>query len=263
MEFGLEGRIAFVTGASMGIGHAIAKGLADEGVHVGLFARSKEPCEALVAEIQKSHQEVKAFYSRLDFEKPETIPSAVKNAAEALGGCDILVNCASGAPRGRLDEVPDDAWDAYFAIKPLGYVRMARECLPYLKNSNQGRVINIAGHRGKEPGPYSVSGSLGNAATMSHTKWLSHHAGPFGITANIVSPGDTATYRWDNMIEREMERAGVSQEQAENTLLKDVPIGRVTRPEDVANTVIFLASKAAGVISGACINIDGGNSRSI
>ncbi len=262
MDLGLNGRIAFVTGASMGIGEAIVRGLASEGVNVALFARSEDKCLKIIEDVKNLHN-IQAFYSFVDFLKWDSIPTSVNRAAKALGGCDILVNCASGAPRGRLQDVSDEALDHYFQVKPSGYMKMARECLPYLEKSDQARIVNIGGHRGREPGPYSVTGSVGNAATISHTKWLANDVGRLGINVNAIDPGDVATYRWYNMIEREIKRSNVTREDAEKILLKDIPTGRITQPEDVANTVIFLASKAAKAITGTRIAVDGGNSAGI
>src|SRR3954470_6691359 len=117
MDLALKGRIAFVTGASRGIGRAIALALAAEGVHLGLFGRDTKRCEALAAELNKKYTAVKTFVVALDLEGGTAkIKPAMKSAIKALGGVDILINCAGGAYRGRLEQIPDDAWERYFAV---------------------------------------------------------------------------------------------------------------------------------------------------
>ena len=153
MELALKGRTAFVTGASRGIGRAIALALAAEGVHLGLFGRDTARCKALAAEFKKKYPKLNTCVVALDLEGgTKKIKPAIAKAVKALGGVDILINCAGGAYRGRLEQIPDAAWERYFAVKPLGLIRMTREALPHLKKSPQGRVINISGTRGREPG---------------------------------------------------------------------------------------------------------------
>ena len=121
MELALKGRIAFITGASRGIGRAIALALAAEGVHLGLFGRDTDRCDALAADLKKKYPELRTCVVPLDLEGVTAkIKPAIESAIKALGGVDILINCAGGAYRGRLEQIPDDAWERYFAVKPLG-----------------------------------------------------------------------------------------------------------------------------------------------
>jgi len=263
MDLGLRGRKAFITGASRGIGRAIAFALAAEGVHVALFGRDTPRCEAVAGELRAKHAGQKAFAVWHDFEKTESIKPAVDNAARELGGVDILVNCAGGAYRGRLGEIPDDAWERYFRVKPLGLIRMTRETLPYLRQSNQGRVVNIAGTRGREPEAHSMMSGPINLGTLSLTKAMANEFGPYGITVNAIAPGSTATRRWTELVEITARERAESPEQAEKYLLREVPLGKVITPEAIADLVVFLASARAGLISGCAINVDGGRTRGI
>ncbi len=263
MELGLKGRIAFVTGASKGIGKAIAEEFAREGVNLALFSRDRAKCEVLAGEIRAMTGAAQVVFSAIDFERPDTIRPAVAAAAEALGGVDILVNCAGGAPRGLLEDIGDEKWDQGFAVKPIGLMRMSREVLPYLRKSTQARIINIAGTRGREPSMFSVMAGPINFGTLSATKVLANALGADGITVNAVNPGSTDTGRWTDLIGRAARERGVTEAEAEKHLLSEVPLGRVVMPEDIANVVVFLASARAGMISGAAINVDGGRTRSI
>jgi NAD(P)-dependent dehydrogenase (short-subunit alcohol dehydrogenase family) len=262
VELRLKGRIAFITGASRGIGTAIARALASEGVDLGLFGRDIDSCAALTAEL-RAQCGIRAATVRLDFERPAMIKGAVREAIDALGGVDILVNNAGGAARGSLEELSDEAWDACFAVKPIGLMRMTREALPYLSRSEQGRIINIAGTRGREPSAVSVMAGPINLGTLSATKVLANALGPKGITVNAINPGSTNTQRWDELIDITAKRRNLSREDAEAHLVREVPLGRVVKVEDIADLAVFLASARAGMITGCAINVDGGRTRSI
>ena len=263
MELGLRNRKAFVTGASRGIGRAIAAAFAAEGIHLALFGRDVKRCTAVADEIGERHAGSKVIVTRLDFEEPDTVKAAVEAAVRELGGVDILVNCAGGAYRGRLAEIPDEMWERYFKVKPLGLVRMTRETVPYLKQSDQGRVINISGTRGREPEAHSMMSGPINFGTLSLTKAMATEFGPFGITVNAIAPGSTATRRWTELVNITARERGTSTEEAEKHLLREVPLGKVITVEAIADLAVFLASARAGLISGCAINVDGGRTRSI
>ena len=263
MKLGLKGRKAFITGASRGIGRTIAQAFAAEGVHLALFGRDEERCKAVAEDLQARHSGLKVVVIRLDFEAPHTIKKAVDAAAKRLRGVDILVNCAGGAYRGRLSEIPDDMWERYFKVKPLGLVRMTRETLPHLKQSDQGRVINISGTRGREPEAHSMMSGPINFGTLSLTKAMANELGPFGITVNAIAPGSTATRRWTELVNITARERGTTVAEAEKYLLREVPLGKVITPEAIADLAVFLASARASLISGTAINVDGGRTRSI
>lgn len=263
MELGLAGRNAFITGANRGIGKVITHAFADEGVNLALFGRNLSACDEVVAEISARKPKLRVIAVKLDFEQPKMIKSAVEEAVKKLGGVDILVNCAGGAYRGRVNDIPDDAWEPYFAVKPLGLIRMTRETLPYLKQSKQARVINISGTRGREPEPFSAMAGPINFGTLSSTKVFANEFGPFGITVNAICPGSTKTRRWDELVEMTMRDQNLNEEDATRVLLAEVPLRKVVMPEDIASLALFLASARAGLISGCAINVDGGRTRSI
>ena len=262
MDLELKGRTAFITGANGGIGRAIAAAFAAEGVHLGLFTRNADKCLDFAEKLKNTHG-IRAIVTAFDFERPESIPGAVASSVKQLGAVDILVNNAGGAARGRLEDLTDEAWDKRFAVKPIGLMRMTREVLPYIVKSNQARIINIAGTRGREPSIFSVMSGPINFGTLSATKVLANALGPRGITVNAVNPGSTDTQRWDELKRLTAADLKVSLEEAEKHLLREVPLGRVVRTTDVADLVLFLASARAGMINGSAINVDGGRTRSI
>jgi 3-oxoacyl-[acyl-carrier protein] reductase len=263
MELNLKDRIAFVTGASRGIGYAIAEAFAREGVHLALFGRDEAPCAELARKLREQYSPgLRAIAVKLDFEYPQTIKPAVEAAVNQLGGIDILVNCAGGSRRGGLNDIADEDWERFFRVKPLGLIRMTREAVPYLKRSNQARVINIAGNRGREPRTSMMGGPI-NLGTLSATKAMANELGPYGVNVNAVSPGFTRTRRWPEFLAATARETNNSLEDAEKSLIGEIPLGRIVTPEDVADLTIFLASARAGMITGTAINVDGGNSRSI
>ncbi len=262
MELGLKNRIAFVTGASRGIGRAVALAYAAEGIHLALFGRDDARCAALAKEVIDTHG-VRAYSVHLDFEQPGAIRAAVEEAIGKLGGVDILVNCAGGAYRGRMQDIPDDKWERYFLVKPLGLIRMTRETLPYLRKSDQPRVINVAGTRGREPAKFSAMAGPINFGTLSATKVMANELGPEGITVNAINPGSTDTGRWEELAAITARDRGSSLDEAKQWLNREVPLGRVVLPRHVADLAVFLASSRAEMISGTAINVDGGRTRSI
>jgi len=263
MDLNLKGRVAFVTGASRGIGRAIATALAAEGVSIGLFGRDIPRCNDVAGDLRTRFPGVRTAVIALDLAERNAIKSAVEKAIAELGGVDILVNCAGGAYRGRLEEIPDELWEEYFAIKPLGLIRMTREAIPYLRKSTQGRVINISGTRGREPHGVQVMSGPINLGTLSLTKAMANEFGKDGITVNAICPGSTDTGRWTELVTIAARERGVSYEAAEKTLTADVPMGRVVKPEDVADLAVFLASARAGMVTGCAVNVDGGRTRGI
>lgn len=263
VELGLMNRIAFVTGASRGIGRCIAHTLAKEGVHLALFGRDVPACSKVAAEVKRINPKVKTAVVELDFEQPKGIRGAVRQGVKALGGIDILVNCAGGAYRGRISEIPDEEWERYFAVKPLGLIRMTREAAPFLKKSSQGRVINISGTRGREPTAHAAMSGPINLGTLSINKAMANEFGPYGITVNAICPGSTATRRWAELVRINAKEMGVSKAAAEKHLLREVPLGKVVRPEDIADLTVFLASARASLISGTFIDVDGGRTRGV
>jgi len=263
MDLALTNRKAIISGANRGIGRSIALAYAAEGVQLALLGRNRAACAALAEEIGRAHPRLACVPVYVDLEQPESIRPAVEQSVQALGGLDILVNCAGGAYRGRLAEIPDEAWERYFKVKPLGLIRMTRESVPHLRGSDQARVINISGTRGREPGPQSVMAGPINFGTLSVTKALANELGPLGITVNAIAPGSTRTRRWDELVSITMRNHALSQQQAEERLLDEVPLRIVIEPEDISDLAVFLASARARAISGTCINVDGGRTRSI
>ena len=262
MNLGLAGRVALVTGASKGIGEAIAKALADEGVKVALVARDSERLAATANEIgARSHSDVQAIAA--DLTHLSEVQRVVEQARAHFGRIDILVNNAGSIRTGPFLDMPDDHWLEDWTLKPLGYVRLARTVFPLMVAQGGGRIVNVAGLAARNPAHVYASGGAANAAIVNLTKSLADLGAPHKVLVNAVSPGATRTDRLEAQIAAKAaaNRRSVEEEWADKEASH--ALGRLARPEDVADLVCFLVSDRASFITGICVTLDGGSSRGV
>jgi 3-oxoacyl-[acyl-carrier protein] reductase len=258
MDLGLRGKVALVGGASRGIGRAVALGLAQEGCRVAICARGRGQLEATADEIGSSTgQQVIPIVC--DMSRLDDIRSFVASAAEALGRIDIVVNNAGGPPPGPFDTHDEAAWQQALSQNFLSVVRTVREALPYLKAAGGGRIINITSVAVKEPIPGLVLSNAARLGVVGLAKTLSRELGADGITVNNVCPGLTMTDRMRELYGGRAEESGRTLEELLEDEAKRIPLGRIGRPEDIAALTVFLASDAAGHITGTTIQVDGGS----
>ncbi|MFO1132445.1 MAG: SDR family oxidoreductase [Hyphomicrobiales bacterium] len=246
MDLDLKGRRALVTGGSKGIGRAVALGLAAEGCDVAICARDAQGVAAAVAELQATG--VNAVGASLDVGERAALERFIATAAEALGGLDILVCNASAFAEGSGEE----AFRAAFEIDLLHTRNACEAALPWLERSGAGSIIAISSISGVEDYGYdSVSYGTLKAALFFYVKSLARHVAARGVRANVVSPGTTlfAGGFWDRV--RLNDPASFEANVAAN------PMGRMGRPEEIADAVVFLASPRASFISGTNLTVDG------
>lgn len=249
-------KVAIVTGASQGIGAAIARRLARDGAHVVLSARNEEKLDAVVASIAAAGGS--AEFVALDLR----LPDSARTLARAAGRVDILVNNAGATRRGEFTELTDAEWEDGFALKFFGAMRLTRAAWPALKASG-GSVIFVAGAGGRTPGrQFTIGGSV-NAALLSLTKALAELGIADGVQVNAVNPGPVRTERWRKRIELYAREHNLAPETAEQDYVRAAGIRRVGEPDDVANLVAFLTSSEGSLIHGALLDIDGGETRTI
>ena len=260
MDLGINGKAAIVTGGSQGIGKAIARSLAVEGVRVVICARGLDALQKTVAELQgETNTEVVAVQA--DMTRTEDVKKLVAEAIKAFGAVDILVNNAAGSHSASFAELTDQDWLDHLNVKPVGYFRCAREAIPYMKQKRWGRIINIGGEAARGGGGYS-SGAA-NVAIVNFTKKLSDELAPYGITVNALHPGPTRTQRRVQAYQRAAAQKGITLEAAEKEQIGRIPIGRLIEPEDIGNAVLFLASMKAAAVTGQVLGVDGGSVRGI
>jgi 3-oxoacyl-[acyl-carrier protein] reductase len=262
MDTGLEGRAAFVGGASKGIGRAAAMGLSKEGCRVAICARNKDTLEAAAQDIRSaSGREVIPIVC--DMSLHDDIKRAVAQAAETFGQLDIVVNNAGGPPTGTFDALDETYWQHALDQNLLSAVRTIREALPHLRRSGSGRIINVTSVSVKTPLDGLMLSNSARLGVIGMAKTLSREIAGDGITVNNVCPGNIATERLMSLIEERASRQGVSLEQAVQVDEARIPMGVLGEPEDVANLIVFLASAKARYITGTTIQVDGGSTTAV
>ncbi len=261
VELGLNGRVALVTGGSKGIGRACATGLAMEGCRLAICARGTEALAQVAAELGAKGAEVLTVAA--DLAEADSAARVVDAVMARFGRLDILVNNAGAIRGGDFLTTPAEEWASDWRLKVLGYVRLAQAVLPHMRVRRWGRIINIIGAAARNPAPTYMAGGIANAGLINFTRALADLAGPDQVLVTGVSPGATSTERWDNLVAQQARAQGRKPEELRAELERRQPLGRIGRPEDVADLVVFLASERASFITGVAITVDGGASRGV
>jgi len=262
MDLELKGKTALVTGASRGIGRAIALGLAREGARVALCARSAENLVSAAAEIRK-RVGADVVTIAADLSSQDGVRRAVDGALGGLGSIDILVNNAGAIRGGDFLKIPDEQWTEDWSLKLLGYVRMCRAILPLMQAQGGGRICNVVGAAARNPSPGYLVGGTANAALVNFTKGLADLGAKSRVLVTAVSPAATRTERWDSLMVQQAAAAGKTVEEQRAEAEGAYPLGRIAASEDIADLVCFLVSARASFITGICITVDGGSSRGV
>lgn len=264
MDLQLKDKRALVTGGSRGIGKAIARALAQEGVRVLLSARDLAAATAAAEELaRETGGEVHAFIA--DTRDDDQVDALIAHAIAQLGGLDIVVNNA--ARPGARPEVPGVAGVASDYLldelntKLVGYLRVARAAAPHLVANGWGRIINISGLAARQSG--TIPGSTRNVAIAALTKNLADELGPKGINVTVVHPGATRTEKTADAVAAKAAADDISLDAAEKALFGQSLIGRIVEAEEVAAVVAFLASPRSVAINGDAIAAGGGSPRAI
>ena len=254
MDLGLTGKVAMVSGASRGLGRAMAHALADEGMHLSVCARTRDALNEAVVELSRAGSAA-GFVG--DLTRLEDAQTWVDETVARFGGVDVLVNNAGGARPGTLAELPESAWQAEFDLNLFAPVRLARLCAAHMERRGGGSIINIGSIYGRESGgPLTYNAS--KAALHSFTKMLAREFAPKNIRVNTIAPGSILAPGgiWEQSFRENpaFEKDFISHE---------MPAGRLGRPDEVAYAVVMLASPRASWITGANIPVDGAQGRSI
>ncbi len=252
MDLNLVGRTALVTGASRGIGRAVAQTLAAEGCNLHLAARSESGLRDVAAEIGRLH-DVEIVVHPCDLSGSEAVAALGKACADV----DILVNNAGDIPTGSLESIDVETWRSCWDLKVYGYVELTRAILPNMKARESGVVVNVIGAAGETPNPNYIAGCMGNAALMMFTQCLGGDSIGRGVRVVGVNPGPTMSDRhFAHVRERAERKFGDAERWAE--LEAGLPSGRSSTVEEIADAVAFLASDRASHITGTTLLVDGG-----
>lgn len=258
MDLELAGKTAIVTGGSRGIGKAVARELAAEGVDVAIVARSAQPLAESADELAESTGR-RIVPIVADTGRDDSVKTMVERAASVFGHLDILVNCAAQpggqAPPPKLADITDQAFYSDVNVKVMGYLRCAREVAPHMIRQGWGRIVSISGLAARSTG--STIGSMRNVAVVAMTKNLADELGPHGINVTVVHPALTRTEKTPGVIASLAERQGISVQDAERRMVNNL-IGRWIDARDIAYVVTFLASPRAAAINGDVIAAGGG-----
>lgn len=258
MDLGIAGRVALLTGASRGIGHACAAALAAEGVRVAICARGRAAVEAAARDIaQRTGGTVAAFVA--DVSRGEDIDRLLSEVEAAMGPVDILLANNGGPPRGGFDALDDAHWQEGFDVTMMSTVRLIRGVLPGMRERKWGRVLTVVSSSVRQPvDRLELSNSL-RPGIVGLFKSLAVTMGKDNVLFNCIAPGRILTERFL----AGSKNAGLTEEAYAEKHRATVPLGRLGNPDEIADVVAFLASERASYVTGATVIVDGGMIRSL
>lgn len=258
MDLGLKGKVAAVTGGSVGIGLAIAHGLAAEGVHLALCARNTERV-AQVAQAISAEYGVRAIAVPTDVISCDDIRQYVDAIAGEFGGVDILINNAGTGSEETILDAPDERWQYYWDLHVMAAVRLSRALAPLMRERGGGAILNNASICATQPLGYEPIYNVTKAALVMFSKCLANELIPFNIRVNTINPGLVMTPDWQKTAKLLTAGKDTTWEAYLDQIAKDnAPIGRFASPEEIANLAVFLCSPRASYCVGSTYYIDGG-----
>ena len=257
MDLGLEGRAALVTGASKGLGRAVAIELAREGAEVAINSRSAEALDAAADAIKaETGKDVLPLPGNVS--QPEVCEQIVARAVERFGRLDILVANAGGPPPGGVDDFGPEAYREALELNLMSTVQLTLAALPEMRKNGWGRIVAITSVAVKQPVPGLLLSNMARPGVVGFIKTISRELAAENILCNVAAPGYIATDRVHSLLSSRAESSGKTVDEVEQGITQNIPMGRIGDPAEFAKAVTFLASEAASYITGHTMQIDGG-----
>lgn len=258
MDMGLKGKVAVITGGSVGIGLAVAEALAQEGVALALCARDEERLMTEAVHIEAAYG-VDVLGVRADVSRAEDCARLAAEVERVYGGCDILINNAGTGSNETILEAGDEKWQYYWDLHVMAAVRLARDLAPLMQRRGGGAIINNASICAKQPLGYEPIYNVTKAALMMFSKCLANELIPSGIRVNCINPGLVLTPDWQKTA-RQLTAGAKStwEEYLDGIARENAPIGRFATPEELARFFVFLCSPNASYCVGSTYYVDGG-----
>ncbi len=261
MDLGLQGKSVLVVASSTGLGCAIAVGFGGEGAHVTLCARSEQTLAEAAGLVEAAGGEANPVVCDITDER--AIRNVVERADDRFGGVDVLVTNCGGPPPGLFEEVGEAAWRQAFDQVFLSVVRFTQAVLPHMKEKKWGRIVPIVSISAKQPIENLLVSNTLRPGIVGLAKTLAGEVGRHGITVNCVAPSYTRTDRLQELAEYRSEKTGEHVDQVFDNWAAGMPVGRLGKPEELADLVLFLASEKAAFLTGNTVAFDGGSSKGL
>lgn len=262
MNTGLRNRIALVAGSSQGLGRAAACGLAAEGAHVALCARNAEALEHIGRDIRDRYG-VDVHHKSVDVHDSIAVEQFVAESAKRFGRIDVCVTNAGGPPAKPFLQTTDEDWDDAFVLNLRSATTLARAVIPWMQQHQWGRIIMISSITVRQPQPQLVLSNAIRAGVMGLVRSLATEFGKDGILVNNVAPGYTATDRLIQLAAQGAAATGRTEREIEQAWIDQIPLGRLGKPEELADAIVWLASDRASFVTGQTILVDGGMYRGL
>ena len=258
MDTGLKSRVALVAGSSSGIGKATALAFAAEGAHLALCARRQTELDQVAAEATTRFG-VETQTQAFDVSDRAAVRSFVESTQARFGRIDICVPNAGGPPAKPFLDTTLDDWERAWQLNLRSAIVFSQAVIPHMQKRHWGRIVTLTSYTVKQPVPELILSNTIRAGIMGLVRSLAGQFGRDGITINNVGPGFTSTDRSRSLLETRAKNRNVSLEQVQTELEREIPIGRMATPEEVAATIVWLASEPAASITGQTILVDGGS----